>query len=291
MAKDIVATRQKEFDNAMSSLLSVFEGGNLRKFGKRKEAIVGEDIVFYKSSGGSSTRSTRNMYNPSYTGQGGKIDAITLVPQPIVWDEKVEQLALWKTKLDVNSELLKLGINQLKIDEDKLILNKILADPGLATAGSSAKDLNILLRTLVGKINASIMKAKIALDKTKGTAMFMNETAYEIFTASNAALKTTFITNQEGLSKGNVPSSILGCDIVTFPDDVLTSGTIILAPYGTYGSGSWKGSEKSNIEYKHADMQYWLTADITAGACVIDPEAITKFSYDPMSKPSEDLIV
>ena len=291
MAANISATRQKEFNNSMSSILSTFEGGYMRKFGERKEAIEGEDITFYKSSGGSSTRNTRNMYDPAYAGQGGKIEAITLTPEQIVWDEKIPQLELWKTKLDVNSQLLKLGENQLKVDEDKLILNKILADPNLSAAGSSTKDLNVLLRSLVGKINASIMKAKIALDKTKGTAMIMNETAYEIFTASNAALKTTFITSQEGLSRGNVPSAILGCDIVTFPDTILPNGKILLVPYGTYGSGSWKGSEKSSIEYKHADMKYWLTADITAGACVLDPKAITVFSYLPASKPSEDLIV
>ena len=291
MAANITATRQKEYVNSMSALLSTFEGGHMRKFGERKDAIVGEEIVFYKSSGGSSTRNTRNMLDPAYVGQGGKIDAITLVPEYLLWDEKIPQMELWKTKLDVKSELVRLGINQLKVDEDKLILSKIMASSSLTPAGSATKDLNVLLRTLVGKINASIMKSKMTLDKIKGTAMIMNETAYEIFTSSNASLKTTFVTNQEGLGKGNVPSSILGCDIVTFPDAIFPSGTILLIPYGTFGSGSWKGSEKSSAEYKHEDLKFWLTADITAGACVLDAAAITKFSYLPSSKPSEDLIV
>ena len=71
MAANIIATRQKEYNNSMSSLLSTFEGGHMRKFGERKEAIVGEEIIFYKSSGGSSTRKTRDMYAAGYVGQGG----------------------------------------------------------------------------------------------------------------------------------------------------------------------------------------------------------------------------
>ena len=86
MAADIIQTRQKEYVNSMSALLSVFAGGLLRKFAVKQEALVGEEIYFYKSSGGSSTRNTRNMFVSSYTGQGGKIEAIKVEPDYILWD-------------------------------------------------------------------------------------------------------------------------------------------------------------------------------------------------------------
>ena len=105
MAANIIQTRQKEYVNSMSALLSVFAGGLLRKFAVKQEALVGEEIYFYKSSGGSSTRNTRNMFAPSYTGQGGKIEAIKVEPDYILWDEKIPQKELWKTKLDVKSEI------------------------------------------------------------------------------------------------------------------------------------------------------------------------------------------
>ena len=58
--------------------------------------------------------------------------------------------------------------------------------------------------------------------------MIMNKTAYKILAASNASIKSDFITNQMELSKGNVPRMFMGCDVVTFPDDVLTSGEIYI---------------------------------------------------------------
>ena len=290
MAADIIQTRQKEYVNSMSALLSVFAGGLLRKFAVKQEALVGEEIYFYKSSGGSSTRNTRNMFDSSYTGQGGKIEAIKVEPDYILWDEKIPQKELWKTKLDVKSELVRLGVNQIAVDEDKMIINTIKAG-SLNDVGAVGTDLNTQLRLLIAQIADSVLSSKMAIDGQNGTVMIMNKTAYKILAASNASIKTDFITNQMELSKGNVPRMFMGCDMVTFPDDVLPSGEIYLAPYGTYGFASWKGSQKQEALYEHRDLHLYLTADITAGSVLLDPKAITRFKYDPLSQPSQDPIL
>lgn len=291
MAANIIGTRQKEYINSMAALLSVFEGGHLRKFGVKQENLVGEKAIFYRSSGGSSTRNTRNMYAAGYTGQGGKLEPFEVEPDYILWDDKIQQKELWKTKLDAKSEIIRLGINQLKVDEDKLIMQTISANTNLATAGNVTKDLNTLLRTLIAQIADSILSSKMAIDSANGTVMVLNKTAYKIIAASNASIKSDFITNQMELSKGNVPRMFMGCDMVTFPDDVLSSGEILLIPYGTFGFASWKGSERQNAQYDDRDLHMYLTADTTAGVGVLDAKAITRFSYDPLSKPSTDLIV
>ena len=290
MAADIIQTRQKEYVNSMSALLSVFAGGLLRKFAVKQEALVGEEIYFYKSSGGSSTRKTRNMFDSSYTGQGGKIEAIKVEPDYILWDEKIPQKELWKTKLDVKSELVRLGVNQIAVDEDKMIINTIKAG-SLNDVGAVGTNLNTQLRLLIAQIADSVLSSKMAIDGQNGTVMIMNKTAYKILAASNASIKSDFITNQMELSKGNVPRMFMGCDMVTFPDDVLTSGEIYLVPYGTYGFASWKGSQKQEALYEHRDLHLYLTADITAGSVLLDPKAITRFKYDPLSQPSQDPIL
>ena len=268
---------QTKFQNSIRSLAKEAKGGKLRGYAEKAIGKGNIDVVFYRSEEGTVFTGELNMYDSAWASTAGKIIKKTAIIDYIYWSHKIKQKELNSTDLSPQSQLLKSGMNSLRMYEDIQIMNKIKATTGITDLGTSGSTIKGQLDDIVGTTKLAILSAKDALDVTKGVGMVMNRSAYKELFSTELAKNNDYV--QLSGAGGEVAVRFYGCDVITLPDVALPDKAIYFVPSLSYGFAAWDEGVISSSEFHNGDDSLWLTAKSSMGAVVLDKEAIIKYKY------------
>lgn len=273
---NIVGTLQTRFTNTMKTEFAEFKGGRLRGLAT-KQIGKGNDVVrFYVSKPGT-TSTTIDMYASGYAGVGGDINKLECSIQYNYWHEKLPMKSVNSTSLTVQDQLVRSGINSLRVSEDINIANVIIGTAGLTSKGTSGSGLSAQINDFIGVARLALLKGQNALDSVTKVAILMNETAYEDFFSDDKTINSLY-TELSGV-KGGAPNQFHYCEIIALSDSVLPSGKVYFVPAGSFGFAAWEDSAFSDATYHPAQDSMFLMAKTSWGAVVLDPASIFAFKY------------
>ena len=275
---NITATLQTRYKTTMKTELAEFKGGRLRGLAEKQIGKGQEDVTFYVSHPGSTSTSI-DMYAAAYAGTGGGVDKIKCSIAYNYWHDKLAMKDINSTSLTVKDQLIKSGINSLKVSEDVNIAGVITAHTGLTGKGDVLKKLPEQINAFIGAARVALLKGQNALDAVTKVAIIMNETAYEQFFSDDKTINSLY-TELSGV-KGGAPDNFHYCEIIALSDKVLPAGTVYFIPAGSFGFAAWEDSAESTAEYHPGQDNMWLTAKVSWGAVVLDPKSIFAFKYKP----------
>ena len=273
---NITATLQTRYKTTMKTELAEFKGGRLRGLAEKQIGKGQEDVTFYVSKPGS-TSTTIDMYASGYTGTGGGVDKIKCSIAYNYWHDKLATKDINSTSLTVKDQLIRSGINSLKVSEDINISSVITAHTGLTPKGDVLKRLPDQINAFIGAARVALLKGQNALDAVTKVAIIMNETAYEQFFSDDKTINSLY-TELSGV-KGGAPDNFHYCEIIALNDKVLPAGKCYFVPAGSFGFAAWEDSAESTAEYHPGQDNMWLTAKTSWGAVVLDPKSIFAFEY------------
>ena len=268
---------QTKYQNSIRALAKEAKGGKLRGLAEKAIGKGKLDVVFYRSEEGTVHTGELDMYSPTWASTAGKIIKKTAEIDYIYWSHKIKQKVLNSTDLSPQSQLLKSGMNSLRMYEDIEIMNIIKATAGITTLGTSGSGITAQLDDIVGTTKLAILSAKDALDVTKAVAMVMNRSAYKELFSTDLAKNNDYV--QLSGAGGEVAVRFYGCDVITLPDGSLPEKAIFFVPSLSYGFAAWEEGVISSSEFHNGDDSLWLTAKSSMGAVVLDKEAIIKYNY------------
>ena len=268
---------QTKYQNSIRALAKEAKGGKLRGLAEKAIGKGKLDVVFYRSEEGTVHTGELDMYSPTWASTAGKIIKKTAEIDYIYWSHKIKQKVLNSTDLSPQSQLLKSGMNSLRMYEDIEIMNIIKATAGITTLGTSGSGITAQLDDIVGTTKLAILSAKDALDVTKAVAMVMNRSAYKKLFSTDLAKNNDYV--QLNGAGGEVAVRFYGCDVITLPDGSLPEKAIFFVPSLSYGFAAWEEGVISSSEFHNGDDSLWLTAKSSMGAVVLDKEAIIKYKY------------
>ena len=278
VSPQMIQAMQVKYQNSMRTLQKEAKGGKLRGFAEQAVGKGNEEVIFYRSEEGTVFKGDLDMFDAStWNSTAGKINKFSTKINYVYWSHKIKEAELNSTNLSADSQLLKSGINSLKLSEDVDIMDKIKASSGLATAGSSTTTITNNLDELVGTAKLSILAAKEAVDTPKNTAMVMNRKAYKELFSTDLAKNNDYI--QMSGAGGDVAVRFYGTTVITLPDIHLPDKAIFFVPSMSFGFAAWENGVSSNSQFMPWDDSLWLVAKSSLGVVVLDPESIVKFSY------------
>ena len=271
------ATLQMRYANTMKTKLAEFKGGRLRGLATKQIGKGNDEVTFYVSNPGTTT-STINMFAAGYVGTGGSFDKPKCSIQYNYWHDKLKMKDVNSTSLTIKDQLIRSGINSLKVGEDINIANVITAGAG-GLKGSTAVALSAQINAFIGAVRVAKLKGENALDSVVKVAILMNESAYEEFFSDDKTINSLY-TELSGV-KGGAPKDFHFCEIITLSDSVLPSGACYFVPAGSFGFAAWEDSATSESKYEMGDDSIWMMAKTSWGAVVLDANSIVKFQYKP----------
>ena len=273
------ATLQTRYSNTMKTELAEFKGGRLRGLATKQIGKGNEDVIFYVSKPGTTSTSI-DMYAAAYAGTGGTFNKIKCGIQYNYWHDKLAMKDINSTSLTIKDQLIKSGINSLKVSEDNNIANVIIGGGSALTPKGSASDkLTDQINAFIGAARVSKLKGENAVDTVTKVAILMNETAYEEFFSNDKTINSLY-TELSGVKDG-APSDFHYCEIIALNDSILPSGKVYIVPAGSFGFAAWEESAESTAEYHPGQDNMWLTAKTSWGAVLLDPKSIFAFEYLP----------
>ncbi len=269
-------TLQTRFTTTMKTEFAEFKGGRLRGLAQKQIGKGNEKVRFYVSKPGTTSTSI-DMYAAGYKGTGGAINNLECSIQYNYWHDKLAMKDVNSTSLTIKDQLVRSGVNSLKVSEDINIANVIIATAGLTPKGSATTKLSGQVNAFIGAARVAYLKGQNALDSATKVAILMNETAYEEFFSDEKTINSLY-TELSGI-KGEAPSNFHYCDIIALSDTVLPAGKCYFVPAGSFGFAAWEDSAFSDATYHAAQDSMFLIAKTSWGSVVLDPKSIFAFDY------------
>ncbi len=277
VSPNLIDAMQTKYQNSIRALAKEAKGGKLRPYAEKAIGKNQQNVIFYRSEEGTVHTGELNMYDPAWASTAGKIIKKTAVIDYIYWSHKIKQKELNSTDLTPQSQLLKSGMNSLRMYEDIEIMNTLKAATGITVEGTSGSGITAQLDDIVGTTKLAILSAKDALDVTKGVAMVMNRSAYKELFSTDLAKNNDYV--QLSGAGGEVAVRFYGCEVITLPDTALPDKAIFFIPSLSYGFAGWEEGVTSSSEFHNGDDSLWLTAKSSLGVVGLDPGAIIKYVF------------
>ena len=271
-------TLQTRFGTTMKTEFAEFKGGRLRELAQKQIGKGNEKVRFYVSKPGTTSTSI-NMYAAGYTGTGGAINNLECSIKYNYWHDKLAMKDVNSTSLTIKDQLVRSGVNSLKVSEDINIANVIIGTAGLTPKGSTTLSLPDQINEFIGAARVAILKGQNALDSVTKVAILMNESAYEKFFSDDKTINSLY-TELSGV-KGGAPNNFHYCEIIALSDTVLPAGKCYFVPAGSFGFAAWEDSAFSDATYHAAQDSMFLMAKSSWGAVLLDPKSIFAFAYQP----------
>lgn len=271
-------TLQTRFTTTMKTEFAEFKGGRLRGLAQKQIGKGNEKVRFYVSKPGTTSTSI-DMYAAGYTGTGGAINNLECSIEYNYWHDKLAMKNVNSTSLTIKDQLVRSGVNSLKVSEDINIANVIIGTAGLTPKGSASLSLPDQINEFIGAARVALLKGQNALDSVTKVAILMNESAYEKFFSNDKTINSLY-TELSGV-KGGAPDQFHYCEIIALSDTVLPSGKCYFVPAGSFGFAAWEDSAFSDATYHAAQDSMFLMAKTSWGAVVLDPKSIFAFGYKP----------
>ena len=242
---------QTKFQNSIRALAKESKGGKLRGLAEKAIGKGNLDVIFYRSEEGNVYTGELDMYSSTWASTAGKITKSRAEIDYIYWSHKIKQKELNSTDLSPQSQLLKSGMNSLRMYEDTEIMNIIKATTGITNIGKAGGTITGQLDEIVGTTKLAILSAKDALDVVKGVGMVMNRTAYKELFATDLAKNNDYV--QLSGAGGEVALRFYGCDVIVLPDVALPDPAIFFIPSLSFGFAAWDEGVISSSEFHNGD--------------------------------------
>lgn len=272
-------TKQQQFATSALMAQDQLKAAGLKKWSEKGNAKGGETYTFYRKKKAGAKDGIPTMFNGSFVGEGGDFDKFVANISQISSQDKLAELDMLKTKLDLKSPIVASMTNALLQKEDEKIITAISGATGLATAGQATKTIDDManIRTLIQKVRSAHVWAKCGLDQKKGVALAMCEEDYSVLSSSEIFINGDY-QGAFGGGTGDTPLTFFGAEITI--SELVQKGTIYIIPSYTFGVAEWDNSIKSDMVFFPTDGRTWhLQISKSVGVVVIEPTKITKFNF------------
>lgn len=272
-------TKQQQFETAVLMSQDTLKANGLKKLAERATVKGGETNTFYRKKKATAKDGIPTMFNGSFVGEGGDFEKFTATITQISSQDKLLELDMLKTKLDLKSPIVASMTNALLQKEDEKVIAAIAAAGTLATAGKPTKPVDDIenIKILLQRVRSAHVWAKNGLDQKKGVAIVMNEEDYSVLASSEIFINGDYQAAFGG-GTGDTPLTFYGAEIII--SEQATKGTFYIIPSYTFGFAEWENSVKTDMVFFPTDGRTWhLQVSKSVGVVVIEPTKITKFTF------------
>ena len=139
---NVTQTKQQQFETAVLMSQDTLKANGLKKLAERATVKGGETNTFYRKKKATAKDGIPTMFNGSFVGEGGDFEKFTATITQISSQDKLPELDMLKTKLDLKSPIVASMTNALLQKEDEKVIAAIAAAGTLATAGKPTKPVD-----------------------------------------------------------------------------------------------------------------------------------------------------
>ena len=272
-------TKQLQFAASVLNAQDTLKASGLKKWAERGNAKGGESYTFYRKKKATAKDGIPSMFSSSFTGEGGDFDKFTAPIAQISSQDKLPEVDMLKTKLDLKSPIVSSMTNAVLQKEDEKIIAAIAAAGTLATAGKNTKPVDDIenIKILIQRVRSAHVWAKCGLDQKKGVAIVMNEEDYSVLASSEIFINGDYQAAFGG-GTGDTPLTFYGAEIII--SEQVAKGTFYIIPSYTFGFAEWENSINTDMVFMPTDGRTWhLQITKSVGTVVIEPTKITKFTF------------
>lgn len=272
-------TKQQQFATSVLMAQDTLKASGLKKMAERGNAKGGESYTFYRKKKATAKDGIPSMFNGSFTGEGGDFDKFQANIAQISSQDKLAEIDMLKTKLDLKSPIVSSMTNAVLQKEDEKIIAAIAAAGTLATAGKNTKTVDDIenIKILIQRVRSAHVWAKNGIDQKKGVAIVMNEEDYSVLASSEIFINGDYQAAFGG-GTGDTPLTFFGAEIII--SEQVAKGTFYIIPSYTFGFAEWENSITTDMVFMPTDGRTWhLQITKSVGVVVIAPEKITKFTF------------
>lgn len=272
-------TKQQQFATSVLMAQDTLKASGLKKMAERGNAKGGESYTFYRKKKATAKDGIPSMFNGSFTGEGGDFDKFQANIAQISSQDKLAEIDMLKTKLDLKSPIVSSMTNAVLQKEDEKIIAAIAAAGTLATAGKNTKTVDDIenIKILIQRVRSAHVWAKNGIDQKKGVAIVMNEEDYSVLASSEIFINGDYQAAFGG-GTGDTPLTFFGAEIII--SEQVAKGTFYIIPSYTFGFAEWENSITTDMVFMPTDGRTWhLQITKSVGVVVIAAEKITKFTF------------
>lgn len=282
---NLSAAKQELYSESMLTLLKEDLGGKAVDIcevvtGKGSKAIVyrikSSDVT--KDNGSLATSTAMNLYKND--GDGGDLVGIEIPTKVILSGSNLSLEEIQTTSLDLKGGYTESHKRTVNRKADQAVMDAIRASvaagdiTAVSHTGKKFSDDEVAL-DVVSYVLEALDEVEVSQDHRPDVRVFMNKADRRALYTNKAFLSSDF----KEMINGSMFGKINKAEIVGYKDATLVpAGEAYIVPADSIGFGKIEGTEFAGIEWAAGIAKFQVTAGISAGAVVADPEAIIVIS-------------
>lgn len=281
-APNVSDAMQTKYSENMITLLKEDLGGKAIAICEVIEDRAGK-VVAYRMKPGSVTKGVGDVTSSSnlnlYTGNGdaGDLDGIEIPTKVISAGTNLSLEAVQTTSLDIKGGFLDSQKKVVARKADLAVMDAIRAAVTAGTitpvahSGKKFSDDEVAL-DIISYVLEALDEVEESNDHRPDVTVFMNKADRRALYKNAKFLSSDFKEMINGSTFGRINKA----NIVGYKDTgLVTAGEAYIVPADTITFGKIVGTEIASIDWAPGTMSYMVTAGISAGAKVVEPESIT----------------
>lgn len=277
-----VVTKEQLFSTALLSYMASLKGGKLKKFCEVMTQEGGESITFNRVKEAAAKDGVVSMFDSAFTGNMGDMIQIVVPIDQVSSQDKIKEVDMNKTKLDIKNAYVKGMGNAVDLKADEKVVSAIAAvDATLYKKGLVAAEIDTQVKLLVSLIRRAKAYASNTIDNYTGIAMIINPEDWAQLSTSELVLNSDYEKAFGGGMNGE-PETFYGAEVIIMK--AVPTGTTYIVPSNTICFAEWENSNIADAVFVPTDMRrYHVQAIKSVGVKVAEAPMIGKLTSKPLA--------
>lgn len=277
-----VVTKEQLFSTALLSYMASLKGGKLKKFCEVMTQEGGESITFNRVKEATAKDGLVSMYDSAFTGNMGDMVQIVVPIAQVSSQDKIKEVDMNKTKLDIKNAYVKGMGNAVDLKTDEKVVSAIAAvDATLYKKGLVAAEIDTQVKLLVSLIRRAKAYASNTVDNYTGIAMIINPEDWAQLSTSELVLNSDYEKAFGGGMNGE-PETFYGAEVIIMK--AVPTGTTYVVPSNTICFAEWENSNIADAVFVPTDeRRYHVQAIKSVGVKVAEAPMIGKLTSKPLA--------